>query len=192
MNAHQMSGVVIAAGLFFYVAAMFVAPRLYDTEDISERLHLIEENQARWNISQLFFALGPGVTAAGIAMLAFLQRSGTSAWLYGLGAALFAIGSGIAVWLVYRQTMDPAAFWEGTETPLIIGYGFLLLSLAGMICLGIAILQSSFPNWVGYFAIGSAVVLAIASLASRGQAGFFISIFIYLVTFVMGVVIWRF
>jgi hypothetical protein len=95
------------------------------------------------------------------------------------------------LWLDYRQTLDPAAFWEGTQIPLIIDYGFLLLTLAGMLCLGAAMLQGGFPNWMGYLMLGSAIVFLIATLITRGEGGFFISMFAYLVTFVGGIVIWR-
>ena len=89
------------------------------------------------------------------------------------------------------KILDPAAFWEGREISLIIGFGFLLLTLAGMLALGIAMLQSGFPTWISYLMGGSAVLLIAATLVTRGEGGFFVSIFAYLVTFVAGIVIWR-
>jgi len=174
MNLQQTSGIVISAGFVLYVAAMVVAPQLYNTEDISQR-----------------FAVGAGVPAIGFLLLALSRQGALSGWLYWLGAAVFAGGSGIGVWLVHRQTLDPAAFWEGTQIPLLIGYGFLALTLAGMLGLGIAMLQGDFPNWLGYLVAGSAVTFLIVTLVTRGEGGFFISVLAYLVTFLAGIVIWR-
>jgi hypothetical protein len=191
MSLLRTSGIVTSAGFILYVAAMVVAPQLYNTADIAERLSIIAANQARWNISQLFFALGPALPAFGFLLLAISQRQSQTISLYYLGTILFVAGSAIGIWLVYRQTLDPAAFWEGTGIPLVIGYGFLLLTSTGMLCLGIALLLSSFPAWLGYLMSISAVLLIIATLITRGEGGFLISIFAYLVIFVAGIVIWR-
>jgi len=191
MNLQQTSGIVISAGFVLYLAAMVVAPQLYNTEDISQRMAIIAANQTRWNVSQLLFALGAGVPAIGFLLLALSRQGAPSGWLYWLGAAVFAGGSGIGVWLVHRQTLDPAAFWEGTQIPLLIGYGFLALTLAGMLGLVIAMLQGDFPNWLGYLVAGSAVAFLIVTLVTRGEGGFFISVLAYLVTFLAGIVIWR-
>ncbi len=193
MNMQQISGIVISTGFVLYVAAMLVAPQLYQEAVIANRLAIIAANQARWNLSQLFFGLGIGLPAIGFLLLTISQRTAQAAWLFYLGAAVFVAGAAIGMWLVYRQTLDPAAFWEGTQIPLIIGYGYLLLTMAGLLCLGLAMLFSGFPNWLGYLMAGSAAVFLIVGLVLRGQGGFFISILAYLVTFVAGIVIviWR-
>jgi hypothetical protein len=191
MNIQQISGIVISAGFVLYIAAMLVAPRLYQEPVIANRLAIIAANQTRWNLSQLLFALGPGIPAIGFLLLAFSQRGVPSGWLFWMGAVAFAGGSGFGMWLVYRQTLDPAAFWEGAQIPMIIGYGFLALTLAGMLGLGIAMLQAGFPNWSGYLIAGSAVVLLIITLVTRAESGFFISVLAYVVTFVAGIVVWR-
>ncbi len=191
MNITQFSGIVISAGFVLYVAAMVVAPQLYNTSDIDQRMGIITANQTRWNLSQIFFALGAGLPAAGFGILAFVQRGGLTGWLWILGAVAFAAGSAIGVWLVYRQTLDPAAFWEGTEIPKVIGYSFLALTLAGMLFLGIAMLQVNLPGWVGYLLVGSGGILLVATLITRAESGFFITVFAYLVTFIAGIVIWR-
>lgn len=191
MNMLRISGIVISAGFVLYVAAMVVSPRLYQEPVIANRVAIIAEKHTRWIVSQLFFGLGMALPAAGILLLAISQRDTPIAWLYYLGAAFFAAGSLIGMWLVYRQTLDPVAFWEGVQIPLIIGYGFLLLTLVGMLCVGIAMLQGGFPSWVGYMLAGSAVIFMVAMLFSRGEGGFFISVLIYLVYFIAGIVILR-
>jgi hypothetical protein len=190
MNTQSFSGMVIALGFVLYVAAMLAAPRLYDTEDIGQRVAVIASSQVRWNVSQLLFALGAAVPAVGFVMLAFSQRGTRPDWLFFLGAVLFAAGAAIEMWLVYRQTLDPAAFWEGAQTPAIIGFGFLLLTLLGMLCLGIAMILGGFPPWMGYLLGGTAVLLLIVTAILRGQGGFFVSIIAYSVTFIVGFALW--
>ena len=103
-----------------------------------------------------------------------------------------AAGSAIAIWLVYRQTLDPEAFWEGRQIPLIIGYGFLLLTLAGMLFLGIAMLKGGFPAWVSYLMAGAGLLFLLVTVVTRAEGGsFFVSVLAYLVTFVAGIVVWR-
>ncbi|MFN2135496.1 MAG: hypothetical protein ACK2UK_06045 [Candidatus Promineifilaceae bacterium] len=120
----QFSGIIISAGFVAYIAAMLVAPQLYNTTDISRRLAIIDTQKARWYLSQILFALGPSLAAAGFLLLAYSRRQTPASWLYLLGTVLFAAGSAMAVGLVIRQTLDPAAFWTGEETPLLIGYGW--------------------------------------------------------------------
>lgn len=191
MNLQRLSGLIISTGFILYLAAMLVAPRLYQDENIANRLVIIAANQSRWNISQLFFALGIGAPALGFLLFALSQRGEKATWLYYLGAVLYGIGSVIGMWLIYQQTLDPAAFWESERIPLVIAITFLLIS-AGLLCFGLAIIQgNNLPNWLGYFMAGSAVIFLIAILLIRGQNGFLISIFVYLVTFVSGIFIWR-
>jgi hypothetical protein len=191
MNLQQASGIVISSGFILYVIAGVVAPGLYGDENIANRLAIIAANQVRWNLSQLFFALGLGVPAAGFLLLALSQRDERATWLYYLGAASYGGGSLIGMVLVYRQTLDPAAFWEGGQLPLFIAIMLLLLS-AGLFCFGLAMLQGdNLPNWLGYLLTGSAVIFLIATLVLRGEGGFFISVALLLITFIAGIVIWR-
>jgi uncharacterized membrane protein len=115
MNLQPISSLVISAGFTLYILAMLVVPQFYQTEDIASRLAIIAANRTRWNVSQFFFALWAGIPAVGFLLLVISERSAPAAWLYYLGAAGFAAGSAIGMWLVYRQTLDPAAFWEGTN-----------------------------------------------------------------------------
>ncbi|HZD57127.1 MAG TPA: hypothetical protein VE136_10415 [Anaerolineales bacterium] len=191
MDTQRLSGIIISSGFVLYVLAMLAAPQLYQESVIANRLAIIAANRIRWNVSQLFFALGMGVPAAGFLLFGISQRIEKTAWLLYLGMGTLVAGAAIGMWLIYRQTLDPAAFWEGAQIPLIIGYGYLLLTSIGLLCFGIAILQGGFPTWLGYLMAGSAVTFSIAVLALRGGGGFFISILIYLVAFIAGIVIWR-
>lgn len=187
----QRSGIVISAGFVLYVIAMLVAPRLYQEPVIANRLAIIAANRTRWNVSQLFFALGIGVPVIGFFLLAISQRAEKIAMLYYLGTAVLVAGAVIGMCLVYRQTLDPEAFWEGAQVPLIINYGYLLLTLAGLLCFGVAMLLGDFSNWLGVLMVGSATVFLVSALLLRGAGGFALSILAYLVTFVVGIVIWR-
>lgn len=189
MEIQRLSGIVISAGFTLYIIAMLVAPPLYQETVIANRLTIIATNRTRWNISQLFFSLGIGLPAVGFLLFTFSERPEKIFWLYLLGAMALITGAGIGMWLVYRQTLDPEAFWKGVKTPLLIGYGYLPLTFAGLFCFGVGMLQRNFPNWLGYIMMGSAVLLSMAIVFLRGRGGFFVSVIAYLVTFVAGMVL---
>jgi hypothetical protein len=69
MNMLKLAGVLLVVGFVLYLIAMFVAPRLYQEPDIGKHVAIIAANQTRWNVSQLFFALGliiPAVIRIGL------------------------------------------------------------------------------------------------------------------------------
>ena len=103
------------------------------------------------------------------------------------GKAAFVIAGLLGALVVYRQTLDPAAFWGGTQSALP-GTVYALLTVAALAVLGVSLVQSSFPNWIGYISTGTAAVGAIALVATGIEAGFYVVSFVYLVGLVVGIV----
>jgi hypothetical protein len=91
---------------------------------------------------------------------------------------------------IYRQTLDPGAYWRIVgPIPLIVAY--IVLTLAGLSFYGIAFRQGGLPDWMGYLMLVSSVILMAAFLALRGGGAFFLSVLIYAITFAAGIVLWR-
>lgn len=189
MELQDLSGIVISAGFVLYILAMLVAPPLYQESVIANRLKIIAKNRPRWNLSQLFFAIGIVLPAVGFLIFTFSQKPEKISWLYSLGSIALIAGAGIGTWLVYRQTLDPEAFWKGAQTHFLIDYGYLLATFVGLFCFGVAMVQGNLPNWLGYIMAGSAIFLSVATVFLRGAGGFLMSVVTYLVTFVAGIAI---
>jgi hypothetical protein len=190
MFLEQVSAIVIIIGSVFYFAAMPVAPQVYQEADIGRRVAILAANGKRWLVSQGLFALGMLVPAAGFSLLTLSSRALPPGWLIFLGAAAFLIGAINGAYLICRQTLDPAAFWENTlPIPNIIGYLYIILSLLALIIYGIAFILGSYPDWIGYLMSGAGAIMLTAFLVLRGEGGFFISVLIYLVTLTAGIVI---
>ena len=56
MQIQQLSSILLIAGFAVMLAsfAIGLGNSMYRTTDLSERERIIEENETRWNISQLF------------------------------------------------------------------------------------------------------------------------------------------
>ncbi len=70
----------------------------------------LASNGTRWVVSQGSIALGILAPAVGFSLLAHSLRPLPLGWLIFLGAAAFLIGAINGASLIYRQTLDPAAF----------------------------------------------------------------------------------
>lgn len=190
MSLQQVAGIAISTGSILYFLAMPVAPQVYQKEDIGQRTAILAANETRWLVSQGLFALGMLLPAVGFLLLTMQSRATLPGWLIYLGAAAFFIGAINGAYLIYRQTLDPAAFWEETlPIPNIIGYLYIILTLLALIIYGIVFIQGSYPGWIGYLMTSAGAIMLIAFLVLRGEGGFFISVLMYLVTLIAGIVI---
>lgn len=189
MSLQQLSGIVIIGSISYFVA-MPIAPRVYQEADIGQRAAIIAANGTRWLVSQGSFALGMLIPAVGFSLLTLSSRASQPLWLISLGAAAFLIGAVNGAYLICRQTLDPSAFWEN-RLPIsnIVGYLYIILTLLALVFYGIAFVQGSYPDWLGYLMTGAGAIMLLAFLVLRGEGGFFISVLIYLVTFIAGIVI---
>jgi hypothetical protein len=190
MSLERIAGIVIIVGVVLYITAGFMSPRLYQEPDISQRVSIIEANRARWDVSQILFGLGIGLPAVGFLLLTLHLHGIQRQALTYAGAAAFILGALAGVIFVYRQTFDPVQYWESTQPSLLIG-GAVVLTLAGLLLYGVVFLHGGFPNWLGYVAVGAAVVLLAAFLVTRGTTGFVVASLSYLVTLIVGIVLVR-
>lgn len=184
----RTAGFVIIIGVVLWLAAAFTSPPgVYSTSDISARLGILDTYSGRWTASQVLFGLGAVVPAVGLALLALHLRGDQGGWLPMAVGAAFVVGGLLGALVVYRQTADPASFWEGTQ-PALPGLVYAWLTVIALGVLGFLFVQGSFPNWIGYASIGLAGVGAIALIATGMQAGFYIVSIVYLVSLVIGII----
>lgn len=188
MSLERTAGLVIIVGVVLYIIAGIVSRRLYQEPDISQRVSIIEVNRAHWDVSQLFFGLGIGLPAVGFLLLAFHLHGVQRQWLIYAGASAFILGALSGVIFIYRQTSDPVQYWASTQPSALI-IGPVVMTLVGLLLYGVVFLQGGFPDWLGYIAVGAAVVLLAAFLVTRGTTGFVVASLSYLVTLIVGVVL---
>lgn len=188
MISEQTAGIIIIAGVALWIAAMLGAPPgVYNMEDIAARMTILDAYPTRWIISQVLFALGALVPTIGLGLLVLALRGDPGGWLPLAGAAVFALGGLIGAVVVVQQTLDPVGFWEGTAAALT-GTTYIWLVLAGLAAIGVYLVQASFPNWLGYVSMGTAVAGAGVLIVTGGGTGFFVASFVYLVTLMAGIV----
>lgn len=188
MNAQRLAAVLLIASSLLLLASTFVnAPGLYATQDIDERLQIIETYRTRWLINQGSVLVYGVLTVIGFALLAYALGTSGRAWVPGLGAAAIVVGTLSALYFVYLQTIDPRGGYSGAyPIPENLAYW---LWLAGMVLFGVAILQAGLPAWLGYLTAGVAVVYGIVFLLTG--AGFMTPFLMAIIGIVIGIVILR-
>ncbi len=191
MTQRQTAGIVLVIGFLIYILAMLLAPpRLYQEPAIEGRLRLIAAHPSRWYWSQLSFALGILIPVGGLVLFSLQLDGSANRWLSNLAAGAVLIGALAGVLFVYRQTLDPAPFWNSSQPirPILI---YLLLTLSGLALYGLLFLQDGLPAWLAILTSGAAIALLAAYLLSRGSGAFFVSVLAYVICLVAGVVMWR-
>ena len=187
MTLQRVAGIVIIVGVVLWIAAAVTSPPdVYDNTDIDTRMQILDNYPGRWILSQVLFGLGAIVPAVGLALLALHVRGDQGSWLLMATAAAFVIGGLLGALVVYGQTLDPVAFWEGTQSALP-QLAYSLLTVSALAVLGMVFVRGSFPDWIGYMSIGTAAVGAVALIVTNMGAGFFVASFIYLVSLIIGI-----
>ena len=108
-----------------------------------------------WNISQWLFALGSIIVAiaVGLSSSQFRTLPGSAFAYFGFISIL--IGSLLWSYHVYLRGIDPTSFVEGLQ-PNWHFVAYTLLTIAGLVSLGLILLRSQIQIWVGWtFIIGS-------------------------------------
>lgn len=188
MDTQRLSAVLlIASAVGILLSAALNAPGLYQTQDIGARMQIIGAHRARWLASQAVGGLSAVLLAVAFAMLASDLRSAGRAWVPVVGAAAIAAGTISGVYFVYLQVSDPRGGYSGAyPTQEQLTYW---LWLAGQLLIGVAMLQSDLPAWLGYLTAGTALAYGIAFLVTG--AGFMTPFLLALVSIVIGVVLLR-
>lgn len=188
MKTQSLAAVLlIAAAVAVFLSSFVNAPGLYQTEDIEERLGIIEANRTRWLANQALVVAGALLLVGGFGLLAGDLRPAAGRWIPVLGAVAFAAGTLSGLYFVYLQTVDPRGGYSGAYPfPENLAYW---LWLAGTVLIGAALLSSSLPRWLGYLTAGAAALYGVLYLATG--AGFMAPFLIALLGLVIGVVLLR-
>lgn len=188
MDTQRISAILlIASFLAIGLSTVVNAPGLYQTQDIEERLQIIETHRTRWLANQALAFVGVLLTAVGFTLLASALRKDSGSIVPIFGAIAIAAGSVAMIYFLYLQTTDPRGGYSGAfPTAENLAYW---LWLAGTLLFGIAFLQGSLPAWLGYLTAGSAAVYGIVFLITGfGAITPFIVAFLSLV---IGIVLLR-
>lgn len=152
---------LIVGGLLFLAAALNPSAAVFGQSDPAAKLALIQDRTTLWNASQVFFGAGATLTALAIIVFAvgLLETSAGVPLLVG-GAAMLV---GAILWdlHVYQRAVDPAAFVNGQLTAWLFP-AYTLLTLFGLLILGLSFIQVGLPGWLGYGTAVAAVLLTVA------------------------------
>ncbi len=174
---------VILGSIIFQVGAFTpVSITVFSRSDGSRRLAAIEARRRSWRFSQVFFALGPIVVAAGVGLAVSRLPGALVRWLALAAFAALAVGAGPWIWHVYRRAVDPRAFVTGS-IPAWLFTVYSLLTQVGLALFGLALLGAGIPPWVGSMLLGAAAVLMIVFLLRRDIPPFIY----YVLTLINGV-----
>jgi hypothetical protein len=189
----QMSAQRLAAILLIFACAAVLfstvinAPGLYATQDIDERLQIIETYRTRWLINQAFVFLFGILSVGGFGVLASGLRTKGKSWLPILGAGAIVAGTISGLTFAYLQTTDPrSAYAGGYQTAEDVAYW---LWLAGTVLFGVSFLQAGLPSWLGYLTAGASLLYGIALLLTG--AGFMTPFLLALLSLLIGIVLLR-
>lgn len=182
---------LIAGFVFIIVASSIGPPRLYQEPDSKARLEIIANHRTRWTASNLCFAFGGLVTAAGLALFSLQLRGSVSAWLIGPAVAAYTLGAIVWAIFMYQRTVDPSSlFTSYAFSPLTVA--LLALTVIGLLLYGVVFLQAGYPGWLGVGTIVGMVLIGGAALFFPTR--FFESFppqVLYVFTLVAGIVMLR-
>jgi hypothetical protein len=198
MNTVVGWALILGLAVFAVGAARW---RLEYERPLVEALRIIHEDRRRrawihlWMIPALF------VTTAGLAGLAVILPAGSATTWAAMGAAVYALGA--VVWIVslaFRLTVVPwAAEWAAAGDGAPDGYlpldawaGSLYVvhmaaAYVAFVVVGMGLLQSDLPGWVGWLGIGLGGVCGAGFGLTRAAGPFNPPILAHLYTGVVGV-----
>jgi hypothetical protein len=161
----RLAGVALIAGslLFFGGVAMPVASHVFRTNDALLRLRYIEEDPAAWDLAMILAGAGGLVAAIGLVLLARSAQQVTDRRILGVlayGAATLAVGGAVS-WVIIsfvRITQPPfdVAF---VDASLWLFGTYRVLTRAAVFILGVVLLLSGYPRWLGWMLIVAGAVM---------------------------------
>lgn len=188
MNVNRAAAVLLIVAAIAILASSAVnAPGLYQTQDIDERMEIIQTYRTRWLATQAMVAAFGLLLVVGFVLLALNLRAAGGNWLPMLGGVAITVGTISALYFIYLQTIDPRGGYSGQyPRPEELTYW---LWLAGQLLFGIAILQADLPSWLGYLTAGAALAYAIVFFVTG--AGFMTPFLLAIISVVIGIVLLR-
>lgn len=192
MEFQELAGISMIVGFVLVIFASFIGPNeVYRAPDSEARLEIIAQNQGRWQATNLIWAGGSLVTAVGSLFLTLSMREQPSPWISYIATVIFAIGSIAWAIYLYQRIGDPAGNLYATPVaPLSLVFVWAIV--AGLTLYGVAFLQGSYPNWLGYTLLVSMglLVVGLVFFFDRVYASFPPQFF-NLLTLIVGIVALR-
>lgn len=143
---------MIVGSAVFLVGAAVGVPRVFTESDPQLKVRMIEERLTSWRAAQPLYAGGSIVAALGAGSLASGARAGSGATLFLASGVLLMVGALCWSWFVTLRTVGYRAFALG-QLPSWPFATYVLLTIAGLALLGIALLVSDFPTWLGWLTL---------------------------------------
>jgi hypothetical protein len=160
---------VLAAGSALFLVAAFlpISNQVFAEPSPARRVAAVEAAPGAWLADQVLFALGAVVAVTGAALLARRGPVRTAAPL-GAAAAILTRGAVPWLWYVVARTVDPVAFAAGAIPSGLAAISFVLTG-SGVALVGVALLRSGLPRWLGWGVTGAmlgcvAVTLAVGDM----------------------------
>jgi hypothetical protein len=175
----------IVGSVMFLGAAFFGTPRVYMESSPAEKLEIISASPGTWIAAQILFGLGAVSAAGGLATAVIALRGQAGGWIVYASVALLVIGAMAWSQHLYARMQDPTAFAMGalSTLPLLI---YFVLTPIGFAGLGLVLVSSSLPDWVGWMLIAGMALFLIVTVVTRDM----VPLVYYLPTLVAGVMIY--
>jgi hypothetical protein len=154
---HTPGILLVVGSVVFLVGAAVGVPAVFTEPDPQARLRMLTGHLGMWRAAQPLYGLGPVIVAVGVGYLAAAAPTrGSRAILAGACAAM-AVGALAWAWSLYLRGIRVAEFAFGT----LPGWPFaayVLLTVGGLALLGVGLLASGFPVWLGRLTLGADLV----------------------------------
>lgn len=165
MSLQRVGGILLMIGFAaLWVGAIGGPPGLYQTQDIGQRLQILETYQTRWIIDRVGSLLFILFVPLGFSIVAYHIWSETGERIPVLAGVAFVAASLSALVFIFLQTTDPLGGYSGAyPVPENLAYW---LWLAGMVLFGVTFVVGKFPDWLGMLTAGVALIYSIVFLIS--------------------------
>jgi hypothetical protein len=186
INRMKTISIVIILGSILFLAASFSPMSSVYMEPTAEgKLTIIQSSPGGWVLKQVLYSLGALLTAGGFSAVAYRLRGSISRLHLPIIVTLLAATVFFLAYVVFR-TVNPET-WVQIPPPHAQFLAYTFLTQAGMLLLGIALLQSGYPRWLGWLITGSMVALFVLTMILRDMP----PLAYYLLGLVVGFVLLR-
>jgi hypothetical protein len=166
MTAERAGGVLLIVGsAVFFVGAAIGVPGVFTQTDPQIRLRMLTERLRAWQVAQPLYGVGPGITAAGVGLLAAASGGGSGALLAASCWAL-AVGAVSWGWSLYLRGTRVSDFAFGT-LPSWPFATYVLVTIAGIALLALGLLTGDFPVWLGWVTLTAGAFFLVGYLRFR-------------------------
>jgi hypothetical protein len=183
---------IIGSILFLIAAFMPISLKVFPEPDEQKRLDVIQNDRTGWNISCVLFGAGSVIAVIGLGLFALHIQTVSDNNLLKLIDYLAAIVAGIGalMWviIVYNRIILPAESFTGN--PNIKDWMFPVYTIftqLAMIAIGVVLLQTGYPAWLGFGVMIVAALFLIGYLILKDMPPFTH----YLIMLVIGIMLTR-